>query len=374
MNQANLSRFEQALRSRGCRAALLASPWTLTWLTGYASPIQTGPSPFEGGPALGWWQDGGLTVIASDAEAPALRDCGAEVREYAGYTVDAPLNVAARQAAVVQDVVSAGCGPGKVAVELRFLPAALLPAVQAALGSAELTPFDGALDALRAVKTPAEIELLRAALALCDLSQAEMAEAVRPGVSEIALWGQVKTRLEVTAGGRLPVLADLVGGPRTGDIGGLPGEYVLAAGDPVIADIVPRLNGYWGDICGTHFAGEPPAELRKLYTVVHDTLRRGIDAVQPGVRACDLDALLRGAIRDAGYPVYPHHSGHGLGVSFHEEPRLVPYDEMPLAEGMVIAIEPGIYLPGVGGVRLEDVVLVTADGCELLTQHLGWMG
>jgi Xaa-Pro aminopeptidase len=110
--------------------------------------------------------------------------------------------------------------------------------------------------------------------------------------------------------------------------------------------------------------------MRKIWNIVRDALRRGIDAVKPGIRACDLDAQLRGFIRDAGYEPYPHHSGHGLGASFHEEPRIVPYNELPLAENMIIALEPGIYLSGVGGVRLEDVVLVTADGCELLTRHL----
>jgi Xaa-Pro aminopeptidase len=137
-----------------------------------------------------------------------------------------------------------------------------------------------------------------------------------------------------------------------------------------MADIVPRSGGYWGDNSGIHFAGQPSSELKKVYSVVLEALRAGIQAVKPGLRACDLDSLLRSFIRDRGYPVYPHHSGHGIGTSYHEEPRIVPYNPLQLQPGMVIALEPGIYLPGVGGVRLENVVLVTESSFELLTHHL----
>ena len=167
-----------------------------------------------------------------------------------------------------------------------------------------------------------------------------------------------------------PVLADLVAGLSTAEIGGLPGDYVLQDGDPVIVDVVPRLAGYWGDNAGTHFVGEPSQALRKIYQLVRETLQLGVGAVRPGLRACDLDEMLRAAIGQQGYPVYPHHSGHGIGTSYHEEPRIVPYNTATLEPGMVIALEPGIYLPEIGGVRLEDVVLVTEGGCELLTFHL----
>ena len=372
MDTTNLERLTEFFGGGASPPRCLSNPWTVAWLTGYAPPIQTGPSPFEGGPALAWWAGGELTLIASDAEAGAARATGAEVREYAGYTIDEPLDVVERQAAVLREVLGGWDGRGaEVAVELRFLPAALAGTVHESLSGATLRPVDGQLEPLRAVKTPEEIVKLRAALALCDQSQADVQMLLQPGVSEISLWGELKAGLEVQAGGRLPMLADLVAGVRTGEMGGLPGAYVLQEGDPVIADIVPRLDGYWGDICGTHFVGAPPAEMAKIRGIVHDALRRGMDAVRPGVIARDLDAMLRETIRAAGYEPYPHHSGHGIGVSFHEEPRLVPYNDMALAPGMVVAIEPGIYLPGIGGVRLENVVLVTQDGCELLTKHLG---
>jgi Xaa-Pro aminopeptidase len=99
------------------------------------------------------------------------------------------------------------------------------------------------------VKSGEEIRKIRAALRLCDLAQEEIRGQIRPGVTELELWQRVKSRVEMEAGGRVPVLADLVAGQRTGDIGGLPLDYALQAGDPVLLDFVPRLDGYWGDNC-----------------------------------------------------------------------------------------------------------------------------
>lgn len=369
MNPENLERFSRWLQSEKLDAALLANPASLTWLTGYAPPIQTGPSPFEGGPALAWGRPGELVVIASDAEAGALRAAGVTVQDYLSYTIDAPLAGSRNQAAALRGLLS-GSSAARVGVEYNFLPASFLPVLHEALPGAAFRPLDGAFDRLRAVKTAGEVERIRAALRLCDLAQAFVRANLQAGLSEIELWGQLKAYLEREAGGRLPVLADLVAGLRTAEVGGLPGGYRLQAGDPLIADIVPRLDGYWGDNAGTHFLGEPRPELKKIYAIVRAALQRGVEAVRPGVRSCDLDRMLREQVQAAGYAPYPHHSGHGLGASFHEEPRLVPYNDLPLEAGMVVAIEPGIYVPGLGGVRLEDVVLVTPIGCELLTAHL----
>jgi Xaa-Pro aminopeptidase len=293
------------------------------------------------------------------------------VCDYVAYTIDEPVNGSRNQAAALRDLIEPVKSlTGTLGVESAFLPAALSEVVRETLPHASFQAIDGEIDPLRAVKTKEEVQLIRDALRLCDLAQAEVKSRLRPGISEIELWTGLKARLEIAAGGRLPVLADLVAGLRTAEIGGLPGETRLQPGDPVIADIVPRLAGYWGDNAATHFTGEPPDELLKIYRTVRDALRRGVEAVRPGVRAADLDGMLRAAIQDAGYPVYPHHSGHGIGTSYHEEPRIVPYNTLTLQPGMVVALEPGIYVPDTGGVRLEDVVLVTGDGCELLTTHL----
>lgn len=371
MNQQALDRLGVFLKKKNLAAALLTNPWNVAWLSGYAPPIQTGPSPFEGGPALAWWLDGRLTLVLSDAEAGAARAQGAEARDYLSYTIEGPAAGFENQAQALQNLLKESGGlQGAVGVETNFLPAAYLELIKGALPGASFTPIDRELDVRRAVKTPEEVARIRAALSLCDLAQDETRRLIQAGVSELEVWGQLKARLEMEAGSRLPLLADFVAGPRTAEIGGLPGSYILQPGDAVISDIVPRLNAYWGDNAGTHFVGEPSPELQKMYQTALETLRKGINAVKPGVRACDLDALLRNAIRDQGYPVYPHHSGHGIGTSFHEEPRLVPYNSSELQPGMVVAIEPGIYIPDVGGVRLEDVILVTEDGCQVLTRHL----
>jgi len=372
MHAQNLERFADLLRSRGLAAALLADPATITWLTGYAPPIETGRSPFEGSAVLAWWHAGELHLIVSDMETAAAQEAGpSAVRSYLSYTIEAPLAGSTNQAQALRDVLKdAAPKAGKVGVEWHCLTAPLIDALRSALPSADFVPLDGAFAGLRAVKTPEELAKIRAALGLCDAAQRFMQRALQPGKTELELWAATRAHVEGLAGGRLPILVDLVAGVRTAEIGGPPSAYRLQPGDPLILDFVPRLQGYWGDNAATFFAGSPSAELDKAYRVVRQALQRGVEAARPGVVAGELDALVRQAVRAEGYEAYPHHSGHGIGASYHEEPRIVRYNNLQLERGMVVALEPGVYLPGVGGVRLEDVVLITADGNEVLTTHL----
>ncbi len=144
---------------------------------------------------------------------------------------------------------------------------------------------------------------------------------------------------------------------------------MIQPGDSFVVDLSTILDGYWSDSCGTYYAGEPSQRQAAMHRTAAAALELAISLVKPGAVSGEIDRRVRQFIVDAGYPVYRHHTGHGVGVTGHEEPRIVPYNDMPLAPGMVVLLEPGIYFPGETAVRLEDAVLVTDTGAEVLTKH-----
>lgn len=356
------ARLTRWLESTGLDAALLTSPFSIDWASGHESAIETGPNPFAGGPTLLLVEARGVTLLHPDCEAPDLAGLGLSGLAYASYTPAGPLTPHTHYLAQARELL-AGRSPRKLGVEFRHLPAALADLVAGA------TPIDDAIAGLRACKTEAELTAIRAALDLCDHAQAILPQLAQPGRTELAIWGDLRAALESRAGRRLPLLADFVSGPRTAEIGGPPTNRTLAAGEWILADIVPRLGNYWGDICNVIPAGQPAGRFADLRAVASDALDLALSLLRPGAVAGDIDTQVRAFISRRGFTPYPHHTGHGIGVCYHEAPRIVAADTTVLAPGMVIALEPGLYLPGEGGVRLEDVALVTATGCEVLTRH-----
>jgi Xaa-Pro aminopeptidase len=142
---------------------------------------------------------------------------------------------------------------------------------------------------------------------------------------------------------------------------------VIAQGDLICTDTAPWLGGYWSDTCNGIVVGEPAARHREIFAIVHDALEAGIAAARPGVAAQVVDETCRSIVRAAGFD-YPHHSGHGLGLAHTEPPRITPDSTEMIEEGMVLALEPGIYIEGWGGFRHEHVFAVYGDGNELLSQ------
>ena len=366
-------RAHELLRSRGISHALFADVHTITWLTGYAPPIQLGENLFAGGPPLLWYDDGHFVLLVLDALATAAGDLAAdadcEVETYAGYTVEQPIESAKRLAEALGRVAGrSSLQGGRAGVETARLPMSLTP-VLARAGLGEWTEIDGWFTQTRMVKTEQELAKLRANFALVETGHMAARASVRAGQREIDVWTDIHAAIEREAGRRVPLGNDCTVGTREGNIGGWPGTAALGPHDSIIVDLSTVLHGYWSDSCVTYVAGEATSEQAAIHRVVSDALEFAIGLLRPGAMAKKVDEQVRAFIAEAGYPVYPHHTGHGVGVSGHEEPRIVPYNEQVLEPGMVIMLEPGIYLPGKTGVRLEDAVLVTEDGPEVLTHY-----
>jgi Xaa-Pro dipeptidase len=353
-------RRERALAAAAGEPLLSADLGTVTWLTGLVTDIEVGPSPFSAPPLVVLDTDGSITAIASEDEAPGVAS-GIETASFPGFAVE-DVDRASLATAAVLDVLG---DTRALAVELDSLPGDL--ALALAERGVALTDVGESLRAARAVKDPDEIEALRAAIAVADVGQAFARAAAQAGTTELSVWASVRSVMEDAAGGRIPVLADLVSGERTAEVGGPPTGRRLEEGDLVLVDLVPRLGAFWADSCATVAVGEPPAAARQAHAAAVAALEQAVELCRPGGRAADVDARARQAIEAAGGS-YPHHTGHGIGVSFHEEPRIIPGSDRIVEEGMVVALEPGTYGDRFG-VRVEQVVLVTASGPEILSGH-----
>lgn len=360
MHQEQRQRAHDLLRGRQMRRALFANPYTVTWLTGFAPPLQVGPGPFAGGPPLVWYEDGAFALLVLDVSDTAGVDI--PVIRYAGNTVETPILSAENLAGVVGGLlINATLDP--IGVELHHVPAFLLPS------AVQTSAIDGWLDPLRMVKSAEELEKLRRSFALTDLAHVAARAATVAGAREIDVWAAAHSAVQQAAGKRIEFGNDCVVSYRENNIGGWPGDLELRPGDSLMMDISTRVDGYWSDSCATYYVGEPDEKRRAMHRVAEQALAFAISLVKPGALASEIDRQVRQFIAAAGYPVYPHHTGHSVGVSTHEEPRIVPYNNMLLEAGMVLMLEPGIYFPRQAAVRLEDALLVTATGAEVLTHH-----
>ena len=369
-------RTRDLLHSRGVDTAIFAHPHSVTWLTGFAPPVQVGRNLFAAGPALVIFAGGRFTLVVVDAWAELAAPFAAEpdgaVLAYQGYTIEQEIDGAGQLRRVLADLGAAGAGSGRLGVETFETPLAVAERLAGGLaeaGAHSPVAIDGWLRPLRTVKTGEELAKLRANFALGDRGHAAGRTAAVAGASEIEVWAAVESAIQTAAGCRVPVGNDCVVGSRQNNIGGWPEDRRLATGESLIVDISAVHAGYWSDSCATYVAGQPPSRQVAIHRVVSEVLALGASLLRPGAVCKEIDRAMRHAIESAGYPVYPHHSGHGVGVSGHENPRIVPYSEERLAPGMVILLEPGIYFPGETGVRLEDGFLITEDGAVQLTAH-----
>ncbi len=368
MHQEQRRRTHELLQKQGIQRALFAKPESVKWLTGFAAPVQTGIHPFAGGLPLVWYEDGHYTLVVVDGyaglAAPFAQEPDGSVITYPGYTIQQPIAGGANLTAKLRELT--GNSSTTVGIEAEQVTRLMTDALP---DNTVFTRIDSWLEPLRMIKTAEELEKLKVNFALSDIGQAAAKKAVQVGKREIDVWNALNSAIQAEAGQRVQVGNDCIVGHRQENIGAWPLDYEILPKDSFIVDISTVLRGYWSDSCATYYAGERTPKQAKMHQTVKDALEYGISLVRPGVVAKDIDQKLRQFIADAGYPVYPHHTGHGVGAAGHEAPRIVPYNDEVLQEGMVIMLEPGIYFPGETSVRLEDGLLVTKDGAEILTHH-----
>lgn len=225
------------------------------------------------------------------------------------------------------------------------------------------------LTAMRRIKSPEEIAYLREAQKISDAALAEACKLIRPGVSELDVMmaiGTERTRLGCEARSFNMIFTS---GADTSLPHGTSRIRTIQNGDFVMIDMGSTIHGYASDMTRTLAVGSVSREQREAYNLVLRAQKRALEMIRPGVRCKDVDRAAREVILNSPYAegCFGHGLGHSLGLEIHESPRFNPTDETILQPGMVITVEPGLYLPGRFGVRIEDMVVVTEDGCENLT-------
>jgi Xaa-Pro aminopeptidase len=238
--------------------------------------------------------------------------------------------------------------------------------LRALLDPAELVDASPVTGAVRRVKQPGEIDRLRATASAADDAMRAITAERFSGRSEAEISRRIRELL-LTAGHDSADFAIVGSGPNAASPHHEPGERVIETGDSVVLDIGGTRAAYCSDTSRTAFVGEPPPDFAAMYEVLRIAQAAACEAVAPGVPACDIDRAARRVIEEAGYgEAFFHRTGHGIGMETHEEPYIVESNDEPLVAGNAFSIEPGIYIAGQWGARIEDIVVCTEAGGERL--------
>lgn len=355
-----LERLRGWMEEHAVDALVACGAKSVNYLAGY--------SRYYGGPAaVVVERSGERTLVVMRDEVPVaerLADAdavlGFGVRGF-GLELD-PLPLLAEVVAAVPAV--AGARRLGLADESGRLPELLGP-------SGDLVPAGGELARLQLVKDADELEKIVHAYELSWIGQAAVATAAATGASEIEMFSAAQSAAQIAHGEPIEFLADLLSGPDTADVCcpiRIASPRKVRPGEPVVADVVVGANGYWGDTAETHVADEN-AEVSAARSELLAILERARAELVPGATGAEIFRAMDDRIKQA-FPdgEFPHHGGHAIGLTAFEDPHLIPSDNSPLESWMVIAVEPGVYIQGRWGARVENVFVVTpGGGIELRT-------
>ena len=348
-----VERVRQRMHDEGVEALLLSLGADLPWLTGYDA------MPLERLTMLVLPREGDATLVVPALEAPRVEDRPGVFTIRPWGETDDPVAIVAALVGERTD--------GTLAISDRCWSTFLL-GLQQQLPRASWRRSSEITSPLRAVKDEDEIAKLRRAAEAADRVAASLLEG------EIALIGRTEAEVSAELGRRLraeghdKVNFAIVGsGPNSASPHHEPGPRTIGAGEAVVCDFGGTMAGYCSDITRTVFTGEPPAEFRDLYEVLQQAQAEAVEAARAGIRCEAVDAAARTPIAEAGYGEhFIHRTGHGIGLEEHEDPYLVAGNATPLEPGHAFSVEPGIYLAGRFGARIEDIVVATAAGPDAL--------
>lgn len=255
-----------------------------------------------------------------------------------------------------------------LAFEAEYVPYQMYRELKEALPDVQMKPVTGWIEQLRVVKSPQEIEQIRRATEIVDIAFTQLLEELRPGLTELQVASRIEALLREQGASSSSFETIVASGDRSALPHGRASMKTLEKGDFVILDFGAYFNGYASDITRTVVLGPASEKQKEVYQIVLEAQTKAIEAIAPGLMGKEIDQVARNWIVSKGYgDFFEHATGHGLGLEVHESPLLRRSSEEILQAGMVVTVEPGVYLPDFGGVRIEDDVLVTASGSEVLT-------
>ncbi|GEK34718.1 M24 family metallopeptidase [Kurthia sibirica] len=347
--------IQNHLKEQNLEAAFITTPENVFYLSGFNS------DPHERLLGIMIFKDAAPFMICPKMEVPDAKAAGWKFEVIGHDDQENAWELLANNAAKTTPAMTT------LAIEKSHLTVERLETLQRFYPNTNFTGIDQLLTDMRIVKSQDELVKLREAAKLADF-------AIQVGCDELA---EGKTELEVLSAIEAAVLKKgyymsfdtmVLTGLNAASPHGTPGNTKIKKGDLVLFDLGVVYEGYCSDITRTVAFGEPAADQKAVYEAVLNANKAAIALAKPGVRAMDLDKAARDEISQAGFGDYfTHRLGHGLGIGLHEIPSIHGTNELPLIEGMVFTIEPGVYKSDTAGVRIEDDVVVTADGLEILT-------
>lgn len=235
-------------------------------------------------------------------------------------------------------------------------------------GDIRLKPLEGVVEEIRMVKSPAEIATIRASVLLNSAALEQALEHFRPSMTEVDFAAEIEYRMRLLGADGTAFQTIVASGQRSALPHAHPTDHPIESDQLLLVDMGANVAGYASDMTRTHAVGKLAAKVRRMYRAVLESQLAAIDAVKPGILCASIDRVARRVLGSHGLDkLFIHSTGHGLGLEIHERPRIGRRERTVLEPGMVITVEPGVYEEGLGGIRIEDTVVVTAQGCEVLT-------